>query len=92
MAEMVECATVLHNATSNSLVVLDELGRGTSTSDGFGIAWGVAQYLWTNIGCTTLMATHFHEMTALARDGSAAVNLHVTAVVSGTASTRYRCL
>src|SRR3974390_3630584 len=66
MVEMKETAHVLRRATKRSLVVLDEIGRGTSTFDGLAIAWSVAEHLHDVIGARTLFATHFHEMTELA--------------------------
>jgi DNA mismatch repair protein MutS len=65
MVEMTETANILHNATARSLVILDEIGRGTSTFDGISIAWAVAEHLHDLIGCRTLFATHYHELTEL---------------------------
>ena len=67
MVEMAETAAILHHATERSLVVLDEIGRGTSTFDGLSIAWAVAEHLHDAIGARTLFATHYHELVELAR-------------------------
>lgn len=66
MVEMVETATILHQATARSLVILDEIGRGTATYDGLSIAWAVVEHLHAHIGCRALFATHYHELTQLA--------------------------
>jgi DNA mismatch repair protein MutS len=66
MVEMVETAAILNLATSRSLVILDEIGRGTATFDGLSIAWAVVEYLHDKLACRALFATHYHEMTALA--------------------------
>ncbi|WP_425490174.1 MutS-related protein, partial [Bartonella capreoli] len=65
MMEMVETATILNHASHHSLVILDEIGRGTSTFDGLSIAWAAVEYLHEVNHCRAILATHFHEMTAL---------------------------
>jgi DNA mismatch repair protein MutS len=77
MVEMTETASILHNATRRSLVVLDEIGRGTSTFDGVSIAWAVAEHLHDRTGCRTLFATHYHELQDLARERPRVRNLTV---------------
>lgn len=77
MVEMNETAGILNNATASSLVILDEIGRGTSTFDGLSIAWSVAEYLHDRVACRTLFATHYHEMTDLDRSRPGVINLNV---------------
>ena len=79
MVEMLETAAILHHATARSLVILDEIGRGTSTYDGLAIAQAVAEYLHSHpqLGCKTLFATHYHELTKLATRLPHAVNFNV---------------
>jgi len=77
MVEMVETANILNNATEKSLVILDEIGRGTSTLDGLSLAWAIAETLASR-GNRTLFATHYHELTTLADHDDSILNLHVT--------------
>ena len=79
MVEMVETASILHQATDKSLVVLDEIGRGTATYDGVSIAWAVAEHLHNHTRCRALFATHYHELTALAQTLPRLKNFHATA-------------
>lgn len=77
MVEMNETANIINNATERSLVILDEIGRGTSTFDGLSIAWSVAEFLYDKIKARTLFATHYHELTKLAEDRKGVGNLNV---------------
>ncbi len=80
MVEMTETANILHNATSHSLVLMDEIGRGTSTYDGLSLAWACAEYLHRNIQAFTLFATHYFELTLLATSSAGMNNVHLTAL------------
>lgn len=77
MVEMSETSAILHNATARSLVLLDEIGRGTSTYDGVAIAWAVSEHLHDKVGCRTMFATHYHELMQLPETLAHARNLNV---------------
>lgn len=80
MVEMTETANILHNATAHSLVLMDEIGRGTSTYDGLSLAWSCAEFLANNIKALTLFATHYFELTSLTGQMSCVENIHLDAV------------
>ena len=80
MVEMTESADILHNATAKSLVLMDEVGRGTSTFDGLALAWAIAGYLMQKNRCLTLFATHYFELTRLALEHKDVANVHLDAV------------
>ncbi len=80
MVEMIETANILNNATQNSLVLMDEIGRGTSTFDGLSLAWASAIHLLENIGAWTLFATHYFEMTAIPETHPTAINVRLDAI------------
>ena len=83
MVEMSETASILHNATERSLVLLDEIGRGTATYDGVSIAWAVTEHLHERLGAKTIFATHYHELTQLADLLPALVNMNVAVKEAG---------
>ena len=83
MVEMSETSAILHTATEKSLVLLDEIGRGTSTYDGVSIAWSVSEYLHDRVKCKTVFATHYHELTQLPDELVAACNYSVEVKESG---------
>jgi DNA mismatch repair protein MutS len=80
MVEMTEAATILHHATPESLVLMDEIGRGTSTLDGLALAWAIARHLVEKNRSLALFATHYFEMTRLAEDFPQVANVHLDAV------------
>lgn len=83
MVEMTETANILHNASAQSLVLMDEIGRGTSTFDGLSLAWACAHYLAQGVRAFTLFATHYFELTALADEISTVENVHLDATEHG---------
>jgi DNA mismatch repair protein MutS len=83
MVEMSETSAILHTATARSLVLLDEIGRGTATYDGVSIAWAVSEHLHDGVGCKTVFATHYHELTQLADELPALRNYNVAVRESG---------
>ena len=77
MVEMTETARILNTATKRSLVILDEIGRGTSTYDGVSLAWAIVEFIHDSIGCRTLFATHYHELTRLQESLAGVANYNV---------------
>ncbi len=83
MVEMTETANILHNATPQSLVLMDEVGRGTSTFDGLSLAWACAEQLAENVQAFTLFSTHYFELTTLPENHNSVVNVHLDAIEHG---------
>jgi DNA mismatch repair protein MutS len=83
MVEMTEAANILHNATARSLILMDEIGRGTSTFDGLSLAWSMARHIAARVKAFTLFATHYFELTALASEVEGCVNVHLDATELG---------
>ncbi len=83
MVEMTEAANILHNASARSLILLDEIGRGTSTFDGLSLAWAVARDIATRVRAFTLFATHYFELTTLAGEVEGCANVHLDATEHG---------
>ena len=83
MVEMTETANILNNATRQSLVILDEIGRGTSTFDGVSLAWAISEHLHDHVGCRTMFATHYHELVELAKTKPRLLNANVEVRESG---------
>ena len=79
MVEMIEATNAINNATKNSLILFDELGRGTATYDGMSLAQAILEYTHNRIGCKTLFSTHYHELTKLEKDLKHLKNKHVSA-------------
>jgi DNA mismatch repair protein MutS len=84
MVEMTEAAAILHRATPQSLVLIDEIGRGTSTFDGLALAWAIAHQLAEKNRCLALFATHYFELTALPAETEGCANIHFDALLHGS--------
>jgi DNA mismatch repair protein MSH2 len=78
---MVETSAILKAATRNSLIIIDELGRVTSTFEGLGLAWAISEHLAKNVKCFTLFATHFHEITSMANEVKNVKNYHLASLI-----------
>jgi DNA mismatch repair protein MutS len=83
MVEMTEAANILHNATARSLILMDEIGRGTSTFDGLSLAWAIARHIASRLKSFTLFATHYFELTTLATEIEGCANVHLDATEHG---------
>jgi DNA mismatch repair protein MutS len=83
MVEMAETANIVRNATKNSLIILDEVGRGTSTYDGMAIAWALTEYIYLRLGAKTIFATHYHELAQLAAKYPQIKNFNVSVAEKG---------
>jgi DNA mismatch repair protein MutS len=83
MVEMTEAANILHNASAKSLILMDEIGRGTSTFDGLSLAWAIARHIGTQLSAFTLFATHYFELTSLAHEIDGCANVHLDATEHG---------
>lgn len=81
LSEMIEAAAIVKNADQNSFIIVDELGRGTSTYEGLGISWSIGKYILDNIKCFCLFATHFHEMSNIAYQCEGVINRHVETTI-----------
>lgn len=90
MSEMLETSAILRTADSNSLVIIDELGRGTSTSDGYGLAYSISKHLAEETRCFSLFATHFHELTCLESEIKQVKNMHVQAIIEKNVTLMYK--